>query len=75
MNWKTLLGALGICTLIGGWMVTASVTAENRSDIKDTQKEVQSLHDMVIEQRTMNSQQTAINGQLTQILAELKKTR
>jgi len=73
MNWKTLLGFLGLCTLIGGWMVTASITSDNKAEIKETQKEVKSLHDMVIEQKSMNVQQASINSQLVDILKELKK--
>ena len=54
-------------------MVTASITSDNKAEIKETQKEVKSLHDMVIEQKSMNAQQTLINSQLVDILKELKK--
>lgn len=73
MNWKTLLGALGLCTLVGGWMVTASMASDNKAEIKETKREVQALHDMVTEQKVMNTQQTAINTQLAAILEEIRK--
>jgi uncharacterized protein YlxW (UPF0749 family) len=65
MNWKTMLGALGICTIIGGWMVTASVTQDNKTELKETKKDVQELREIVIEQRALNREQQDISAKQT----------
>ena len=69
MNLKTLLGAIALCTIIGGWMVTASVTTDNRRVNEKQEEEIKEVSEYIMEQRTMNTQQYAINEKLVEILS------
>lgn len=68
MNFKNVSIILTICALVGGWMVTASRAEDNKHEIEKARKERQELRGWVMEQRTMNTQQYAINQKLVEIL-------
>lgn len=73
MNIKTILGGMGIFLLISGWAVTASVTADNKSEIKETKKELSELEKAMVKQTTMFEAQQGYNKSVAQILEELNK--
>ena len=80
LNWKTILGALGICTLVGGWMVTASVTADNKTGLKEVSEDVETLEEAMIRQTVMyesqqklNVSQSAYNQDVAEILKNVRK--
>ena len=71
MNFKTLLGALSLCIIIGGWAVTASVTQDNKTEIKETQKDVEDLKEVVIRQTAQTATQQLYNSDVAKILEKL----
>ena len=80
LNWKTILGGLGIMTLVGGWMVTANVTADNKTGLKEVSDDVETLEEAMIRQTVMyeqqqklNVSQQAYNSDVAEILKNVKK--
>ena len=83
-NWKIILAYLAafltVAGLVGGWMVTAAVTNDNKTVIKKVSEDVNTLENAMIKQTVIyeslqiaNQAQQSYNADVAEILKNVKK--
>lgn len=68
INWPTILGCIGFIGIASAWAVTSNITADNKTEIKETKKDVSDLKTIVTEQQVLSTQQYSINQSLVELL-------